>query len=331
MVKAVSMFSGGLDSILAAKVLLELGVDVQVIHMVMPFGDRDKEHEHVRNLCAQIGAEPRFESRGESFFQMIRNPEHGYGKNMNPCIDCRIAMLKRAKEIMHEIGADFIATGEVVGQRPMSQRRDAMALIDKQADVKGMVVRPLCAKNLPPTDVEEKGLLDRDRLYDFSGRSRTPQMKLATHFGITDYPSPAGGCELTQPNFSVRLKHLFSMKENTVADDWSLLSFGRHISLGPEKKAIISRNESENGRLLQLQNGCDGIFEPLNFPGPTAFIVGPHDIRDIENVGAMMLRYGKNPKDQSIAQIKYKGTAGEKTLDIPDPATDDLITPNLIC
>ena len=196
--------------------------------------------------CAGIGIKPVIISRGRAFMDMVRKPRFGYGKNMNPCIDCRIAMFKNAKRIMREVGGDFIATGEVIGQRPMSQRRDAMSLIDREADVKGLILRPLCAKNLEPSIAEINGLVDREKLYDYTGRSRKPQIALAKKLGITDYPTPAGGCEVTEPGFSARLRHLFEITEKDEVDDWNMLLVGRHIILGPKTKAIVSRNEKEN-------------------------------------------------------------------------------------
>ena len=327
--KAIALVSGGLDSILAAKVMLNLGLDVQGISMVMPFGLASEKPSDAQRMSEQIELPLKIESRGDRFLEMVRNPLHGYGKNMNPCIDCRIMMLARAKEIMKEMGASFIITGEVVGQRPMSQRRDAMNLIGREADVKGWVLRPLCAKNLDPTVPETEGWVSRESMYNFSGRNRTPQIELAKELGIVDFPMPAGGCCLTEKVFGKRLKKLFSIKETTTAEDWSLLSIGRHISLGPVTKAVISRNEKENYLLKDLASAGDCIIEPMNFSGPSAMIVGPNDERDRLKVGEMVLRYGKDPKEKP-AKVTFCAVDSQGALEIEQAALDEQIAPLLI-
>ena len=327
--KVIAMVSGGLDSVLAAKVMMNLGFDVLGVSMIMPFGLKSEKPSDAQRMSEKISLPLMSESRGDHFMEMVRNPRHGYGKNVNPCIDCRIMMLARAKEIMKEQDASFIITGEVVGQRPMSQRRDAMNLIDKEADVKGWVLRPLCAKNLDPTIPETEGWVERESLYDFSGRNRTPQIELAARLEIEDYPAPAGGCCLTEQVFGKRLKHLFSIKDKTIADDWSLLSVGRHLTFGPRTKAVISRNEKENYLLKNLSKAGDCIIEPENFPGPTAMIVGPYNESDIRKVGQMILRYGKQPLE-GPAEVSFSAQNKLDTMEINNAASDDQIAPLLI-
>lgn len=331
MAKAVVMLSGGLDSILVVKTLMDLGIDVHPVHLVMPFGIPKEGPTEAERVCRQIGVQPVIVSRGEKFFELVRNPRFGYGKNMNPCIDCRIAMLKKAKEIMHEVDGDFIATGEVVGQRPMSQRKDAMHQVENLADVKGYLLRPLCAKHFEPTIAESKGLIDREKLYDFAGRGRKSQISLAKKLGITDYPAPAGGCELTMPGFSNRLRHLFEMTEKTEANDWNMLLVGRHLILGPHTKAVISREEKENKWLKKFVKYGDGLIEPVNFSGPSATIVGAHDIETVRYIGSVILRYGKMPEEGQQAEVEYVIEGKSALIKIDAPASPMQIAPNLIC
>jgi tRNA-uridine 2-sulfurtransferase len=199
-IKAISLISGGLDSTLATKVVMDLGVDVLAANFVSPFcqcSRKDGCRHEARFVSEQLNIPLRIVNATDDFLEMLKKPKHGYGSNMNPCIDCRILMLKKSKELMDEVGASFLITGEVLGQRPMSQRRDAMRTIEKEAGVTGLVLRPLSAKLLEPTIPEEKGWVDREKLLDISGRSRKPQMKMAEDFNIKDYPCPAGGCLLT--------------------------------------------------------------------------------------------------------------------------------------
>ena len=329
MTKAIAMVSGGLDSILAAAHMKNLGYDVTAVNMLMPFGLESDRPTDADRMCKQVGLELRNENRGEAFFDLVRNPRFGYGKNMNPCIDCRIAMFLRAKQILQETGAQFIITGEVIGQRPMSQRRDAMNLIDREAEVRGLVLRPLCARHLPPIPAEENGLIDREKMLDFSGRSRKPQMRLARQMGIRDYPGPAGGCVLTDPIFGRKLKHLLEMKKTTTASDWTLLNVGRHLALGSRTKAIVSRNEAENVLLEDLAGADDAILIPVNFPGPTALIVGPHDSDARHFISGVILRYGKKPAD-ATACVRILFSGNETELEIEDPADPDSIIPKQI-
>jgi len=328
--KAVVMLSGGLDSLLVVKTLIDLDIEVHAVHMVMPFGIPGQGPKKIEQVCKQMGVKLVIESRGENFFDLVRNPRFGYGKNMNPCIDCRIAMLKRAKQIMHEVGADFIATGEVVGQRPMSQRKEAMNQIENLAGVKGFVLRPLCAKHFEPTIVENNGLIDREKLYGIAGRGRKEQISLAEKIGITSYPAPAGGCELTVPGFSNRLRHLLEMMEETEVDDWNMLSVGRHLVLGPDTKAVISREEKENVWLKKFTKTSDGLLEPVNFSGPTAAIVGEHNLDTAKYIGSVMLRYGKVLEQGEDVKAQYMINGNTTQITIEGPASKAQIAAKLI-
>ncbi|MDP3804786.1 MAG: hypothetical protein Q8Q87_04470, partial [Candidatus Omnitrophota bacterium] len=225
--KALALLSGGLDSILAAKLVLEQGIEVEAINFLTIFCTcTHKGCQHAATQAAKTLNIPlKIFNITEEYLEVIKNPKHGYGSNMNPCIDCRIFIFKKAKDYMKEAGASFIVTGEVLGERPMSQRRDAILLIEKEAGLKGLILRPLSAKLFEPTIPEKEGIVDRAKLLDISGRSRKPQIVLAKKFAIFDYPCPAGGCLLTDPGFAKRMKDLL-VHDALTLDNARLLKFG---------------------------------------------------------------------------------------------------------
>ena len=255
MPKAIALYSGGLDSTLSVLVMKKLGVDVMPVIFMTGFGC---------SASRRSGGKPAFpatEPLGfsvdkhyieEEFLKLVKNPKFGHGKNMNPCIDCKALMLKEAKKLMEERGADFLITGEVLGQRPMSQRRDTFPKIEKEAGVEGLVVRPLCARLLKPSLAEEKGLIDREKLYGFSGRSRKPQITLAAEFGVAEYPQPAGGCLLTDSIYSYRLRELLARNPSPLTREIQLLRLGRHFRTADGFSIIVGRDEQENTELEKL-------------------------------------------------------------------------------
>jgi len=236
----------------------------------------------------------------------VKHPKHGYGRNMNPCIDCRIFMLKRAKAYMEESGAAFIVTGEVLGQRPMSQRKDAMHLIEREAGLEGFILRPLSAKVLPITIPEKEGWVDREKLLNISGRSRKPQIELADHYGIHDYPCPAGGCLLTDPGFAKRMKDLMVHVPNFSLNDVHLLKMGRHFRLSHTIKLVVGRNEEENQKIQTFAQGEDILLKVSSFPGPLSLLRGKPEEEDIKKAAAITSHYGK-AKDLGNIEVTYKG------------------------
>ena len=240
----------------------------------------------------------------DEYLEIVKNPKHGYGSNMNPCIDCRILLFKKAKEIMQKEGASFVITGEVLGQRPMSQKLNTMRLIEKEADLEGLVLRPLSAKLLGPTIPEKEGWIARDKLLAIVGRSRKEQIALACELGINDYPCPSGGCLLTDPEFSRRLKDL--MKHDTFnLDNIQLLKVGRHFRLSNTSKLVVGRNEKENERILNLALENDYLFIPLSIAGPTALGRGIFNEELIRISGGITSRYC-DINDNSVVEIAYK-------------------------
>ena len=233
--------------------------------------------------------------KGADYLKMLQSPLHGYGSNMNPCIDCRIFMLRKTAGFMKEVGASFVITGEVLGQRPMSQRRAAMDLIEKESGLEGLILRPLSARHFPPTIPEKAGIIDRERLLDLSGRSRKGQYRLAEEYDLKEFSCPAGGCLLTDPIFAAKLRDLFRFNPDCTMADAALLKIGRHFRLSDTTKLILGRNKDENERLRALARPDHLFLEPLSFKGPSGLIVGEATEGDLLPVAAnLMALYAKS-------------------------------------
>jgi tRNA U34 2-thiouridine synthase MnmA/TrmU len=268
--KALALFSGGLDSILAVKLMEAQGVDVQGLFFETPFFSSAK----AGTSAASIKLPLKVVDLTEPHLEVVKKPKHGYGENMNPCVDCHALMLRKAGDMLQEEEASFIVTGEVLGQRPMSQNKKALFIVAAESGYGNLILRPLSAKRLPITVPEEKGWVRREKLLGLSGRSRKPQMELAKTFGITEYPSPGGGCLLTDHVFSKRLKDLFSSRPSPALRDVELLKIGRHFRLGPHTKLVVGRNKRENDLLASFSEHTDLILTTMSVPGPTALLIG---------------------------------------------------------
>ncbi len=305
-VKAIVLFSGGLDSMLASRVLMDQGITVQAVKFVSPFFGYDllsDEQGYARRVRDMYGIDVMLRDVSEPYLAMLKDPPHGYGKHFNPCIDCKILLLTEARRIMEETGASFLATGEVLGQRPMSQRRDALRIIERDSGCDGILLRPLCARNLPPTVPEEQGLVDRERLYDFKGRSRQGQMALAARFGITDYPSPAGGCSLTDPQLGARIERFHAEYPQVTVADARLLLAGRHFRLPGGGWLVLGRNRQENERLATLATASDRLVRNSSRPGPLGILRYATDRQDIELAAAIVVRYSRKEEGDPTAVV----------------------------
>ncbi len=318
--KAVALLSGGLDSTLAILLVKRLGVEVTALTFLTHFGcditDSSSCSKNPFPAAEKFGFTVKLSHLAEKFTEIVKKPRFGHGKNLNPCIDCRILMLREAGEFMRLSGSDFIVTGEVLGQRPMSQRRETFPLIDREAGLKGLVLRPLSAKLLPPTLAEERGLIDREKLLGISGRGRKPQMRLAWEFGLTDYPNPAGGCLLTDPNYSWRLKELLEHDPDPAARELNLLRVGRHFRVGPAK-VIAGRNERENALIESLAAPGEALLRALDCGSPSVLVTGPFDDEIIRQAAAVCARYC-DKKDANVAvSLTADGRPVKNTLAAP--------------
>jgi len=327
MAKAIALYSGGLDSTLAILVMLRQGIKVTAITFLNHFGcnisDKSSCSREPFSAAQKFGFEVKLSHLSERFLEIVKNPKHGYGKNMNPCIDCRILMLQEAKKLMDMIGADFLITGEVLGQRPMSQRKSLFPMIDKEAGCRGYVLRPLSAKLLDITIPEQNGIVKRDLLYDFNGRSRKPQMALASEYGLTDYPAPAGGCLLTEPNYAFRLRELLSYKQNPDFKDINLLRVGRHFRFSPECKIIVGRDQEENRKLLSLAGMEDYILTVEGYGSPITLVTGEITNKALTTAASLCARYS-DAKHLSVVDVTVSTKDARQQLNIK-PAKNDII------
>jgi len=292
MVKAIALLSGGLDSILAVKLVQNQNIDVTGLTCTTPFFNAVK----AQAAADQIHLPLIVEDITDEHLQMLKSPRYGYGKNMNPCIDCHTLMLKIAGGKMKETAADFLITGEVLGQRPMSQTRQSLYVVAKNSGYADYILRPLSAQLLEPVKAEREGKVDRSKLLAISGRGRKEQMRLAEEFGIKHYPPPAGGCLLTDPIFSVRLRDLMSHSEDRQIRDYELLKYGRHFRTEDAGKIIVGRNKSDNEALLGLATENDLVCDMVDFPGPCVLV--PYgDESATAAAAALCVRYSDAPAD----------------------------------
>ena len=311
-VKAISLLSGGLDSILATELIRRQGIEVIAFNVKTPFGipKKDGTSEAVQ-AAEQLKVPLKVVSVYYDYLRMLRKPKHGYGKNLNPCVDCKIFILKQAKKYAKEIGAEFLFTGEVLGERPMSQHGPALKTIAKEAGLKGQLLRPLSAKLMAETVAEKKGLVDRSKLLSIQGRSRKPQFELAKEYGIITYPSPAGGCLLTCEEYTKKLRDLFENKKRVSMADVALLRVGRHFRVG-KNKFIVGRNEVENKFLSVNKLSGDFCFELAKIVGPVTLLQGPKNKGSVKTAaeltasysdakyGEVIVNYGKEQLDKSV-------------------------------
>ncbi len=305
--KALALHSGGLDSTLAIRLVLDQGIEVQSLHFVSVFDCGMEEQDSCRAAvlsAQQLGVPLRLEKFSEDLLRLVKNPPHGHGSHMNPCIDCHARMMQRAAALMPEVGASFLISGEVLGERPMSQRREALGIVERDAGVEGLLLRPLCAKLLDPTVPEQKGWVDRERLLGISGRCRKPQLELAKKFGITNFPTPAGGCLLTDPGFALRMQYLLEVNPDCTPEDVRLLKVGRHFRIEAAGRLAMGRNEKENDWIERLARPGEWLMEAADVPGPVALLRGGRAVGAVaEDAEAVVVgaRHALPPTEEAIA------------------------------
>jgi tRNA-uridine 2-sulfurtransferase len=327
--RALGLLSGGLDSALAARLLLDQGIEVVGLHLESPTACR----ADARGVARELGIPLEVRAKGEEYLRLLRHPRWGYGRNMNPCIDCRVFMFGAARACRDEVGAHFVFTGEVVGQRPMSQARNTLSLIDREAGLEGWILRPLSALLLPETEPEKRGWVDRARLLDVSGRGRTRQLELAARYGLRGYESPGGGCLLTDPIFARKLADLFEHQpeERTTMEDVGLLRLGRHFRLEPDLKIVLGRSQDENRRLAAFAGEERWLVEPVDFNGPTALVCGARHHGAAERAAALIARYTRDPDPawrvrwRQDDRVRVEPLGGAALVPVTEPA--DVVDP----
>lgn len=314
--KALTLISGGLDSALAIRVTQEAGATVEALHFLGPLhtgapagaGGPDGTPVAGRDaalVAAQAGVPLHTHEFADDYYELLHAPRHGYGRGFNPCIDCRIYQFGIAKGYMDRLDCAFLVTGEVLGQRPMSQHRQALDMIDRESGLSGLVVRPLSAQWLPPTLPEQRGWLDRSRLLAIRGRSRREQYALAAHYGITHYQAPAGGCLLTSPDFARRVRDLVAHGGRLGRLEAERLKVGRHLRLGPAARAIVGRDQGENRRLCELARPGDVLVAVVGHKGPIALGIGELGEDCLRLLAAIAARYSDAPRDGPVA-VAYR-------------------------
>jgi tRNA U34 2-thiouridine synthase MnmA/TrmU len=317
-VKAIALYSGGLDSTLAILQMMKYGVEVEAVTFMTHFGcdasDRSSCGHDPYPAAEKFGFKVKLAHLGQRYIDMVKNPKYGHGKNMNPCIDCRLVMIDEAKSYMEMARGQFIITGEVLGQRPMSQRRFTLDLVARKCGLDGQLVRPLSGRLLPPTVPEKEGLIKREWLLDIEGRSRKRQMALAEEFGLTDYPNPAAGCLLTDERYSDRLRDLLKYNPDPDFNDLNLLRVGRHFRLSDHAKLVVGRDEKENDLIESLRRPDDYIMEVLEFGSPIGLLRGEADQIVLMAAASVVARYSDG-KNEPLLRVTYVSQDGDGTLE----------------
>ncbi len=311
--KAIALFSGGLDSTLAIKLIIDQGIEVIAYNISTGFGATKDRQEHMQNMCRQVGAELKIIDIQNEFLQdVLFSPKHGYGKHFNPCIDCHGKMFAVAKRLMQEEDASFLISGEVLGQRPMSQNSDALKMVLNDANVDGLLLRPLSAKCLEPTIAEVKGWVDRDKLEGISGRNRERQLELVKKYNLTDYESPGGGCLLTDENFARKIRD-FIAHDTFEVRDIAVIKYGRQLRLNDGAKLVIGRNKDDNAEIEKIENEKFIHIKTVGIPGPHSLISRDATLADKHLSAKLILTYCKSSADKSY-ELDYEG---EKVISSP--------------
>ena len=314
-IRALALYSGGLDSILACRVVMNQSIEVQALHFITPFFGYDKKdrEQEAKDYAAQhYGIALKIVDVSQEFLEVVKNPRYGYGKNFNPCLDCKIFLVSKARGYLEKEKASFLITGEVLGQRPMSQRRDTLRIVERDSGTEGILLRPLSAKHLKPTFAEERGWVDREKLFDFKGRCRKSQMKLAEHLGIREYPTPAGGCLLTDSHLSARVRRLIDSGRDVVVEDILLTKVGRHFVLDGGALLIVGRLEEENQEVEKLSRRGDIMLELSEYPGPLSLLRGDCPKGTLETAASITVRYSKARGKQQV-EVTYREKGSHTT------------------
>jgi tRNA U34 2-thiouridine synthase MnmA/TrmU len=324
--KALALLSGGLDSTLAVKMMLDMGIDVEALNFTSPFCTCTGKNSGCKSEAVRVAQEFNIPikviHKGLDYLEIVRNPQHGYGKGVNPCVDCRIYLLRKAKEYMAECGADFVITGEVLGQRPMSQRRDTLRVIERESGLEGLLLRPLSAQHFEPTVPEQEGWVNRDKLLAIKGRSRKELFELADDLDVKNYPCPAGGCLLTELSFVPKMRDVFDHCDELNLRDFRLLKVGRHCRIGKRTKVIIGRDESDNSLLETARQEGETAITWMDGNTPVGVVTGRQDQDLIKLASRILLRYTKAEKG-ALCRISVRQNGGEQLLTVPNDQTNE--------
>jgi len=315
--KVVALLSGGLDSQLAVRMMQEKGFEVSAVAIKTPFCDFDCGRGcgfEIRERADDLNVNLKTVYLGDEYIEMLKHPKHGIGAGFNPCVDCRTMMFDAAKKHMEEIGAEFIISGEVLGQRPMSQHLDSLRIIEKDSDLVGKIVRPLSGGLLPETDPERNGLIRREDLGMIKGRTRRNQLEMAKKYGIENPPNAGGGCLLTEPQFGIKAKDLFEHIETPTINDIDLLKIGRHFRLDGETKFVVGRNKDENEMIKALALPGDILLEAKDYVGPVSILRGKNAGLHVEFASSVTLRYSDAPENKQGTVIVKKDEIFEEII-----------------
>lgn len=322
--KALALFSGGLDSLLSIKIIKDLGIDVLAVHFNIGFGARKDKSEILRNTLKQVGVELKIVDIKKQFFEdVLFKPKYGYGRFFNPCIDCHANMFSHALSMMKEEGASFVISGEVLGQRPKSQRSEALGQVERLCGGEGLILRPMCAKLLPPTIPEINGWIDREKLLDIHGRGRDRQLQLVKDYGIEMFEKPGGGCLLTDTSIANKIKDLHGHRE-VIFEDMELVKYGRYFVLPNGARCVIARNQDENEK-LSFNHPKISKIELVDCKGPLGLIEKEATNEDKELAIAITLAYGKTEAG-SLYKVNFEGNTIERSpIDNKDSAREYLL------
>ncbi len=321
MVKAVALLSGGVDSMLAIAIVKEQGVKIEAVHFQTMFGCCKDD---ARQAAYQLGVPCTLLKVGDDYLKMVENPKYGYGRGVNPCVDCRSYMFVLGKKFMEQVGADFLISGEVLDQRPMSQKKIDFQRIETDCGLEGKILRPLSAQRLAPTEAEEKGWVDRSRLFNIHGRSRKLIFDLARKYGIEEPPSPSAGCALTSPAFAKKVRDVFDHHPDYSRWEFEILRMGRHFRLDDTTKLVIARNENQNAYLEALHPEGTFLLTCRNFGGPHALLIGADREKNLALAGSIILRYAQKPFPETC-EIQVEGGAETQTFQVAAQAEEERI------
>ena len=317
--KAVALLSGGLDSTLAVCIIKEQGVEIHAVNFQTMFGCCKDD---ARAVAQKLGVEFTVLQVGDDYLKVIENPKYGYGRAINPCVDCRIYMFEMAKRVMEKTGASFIVTGEVLGQRPKSQKKSDFQTIEEETGLEGLILRPLSAKLLEPTEPEKAGIVEREKLYAIQGRSRRELLVLARRYGIENPPSPSAGCALTSPLFAKKVRDVFDHHPDYERWEFEILKLGRHFRLSPSAKLVLARNQNQGEYLEVLHPSGTALLSCPNFAGPTALLMGEVNEETMEQAVHLMLHYADKPLPETC-RIRVKKDGVVQTLEAAPEAAQD--------